>query len=500
MNTPRSLTAGLPITQHLPVSLDYDENLGSGSSGQHRYEEIYTSSELAEASTNSLNVYLGQSKSIDSMHDLRATFASYEGWEGVEGTKGPQQRLTGTCDGCKKLKVYCEYGPDYYTCKRCLATGTECIVDGHKGLRPTHYSSFGFGVSSSMPTTSSHEKQQEIDEIYRILLNSLTLDSSINSSTKASLSALKRLCNEHHTLPSGLHLHNVQCLDTALPVTGGSFSDIYIGDMDGSKVALKVLRIYQTTDSAMKQKIKKKFNNEALIWATCQHRFVLPFLGIDSKNFKHAMCMVLPWMEHGRISDNLTLLRSHKHPLGSRGQVNIWLSQIAEGLAYLHAVGIIHGDLRAANVLLDEDYNVKLSDFGLAIIANDTGTQATTVDRTPNWLAPELLLPDKFGSSSSRPTLAGDVYAFGCVAIELYTGKPPFAGLSQFAVISKIMEGVPIPEPTFYNEEEMPSHLWSIVKRCLVQNYKKRPTSAEVAGHMVVTFQDFVDSFSIRDS
>lgn len=127
-----------------------------------------------------------------------------------------------------------------------------------------------------MPTTSSHEKQQEIDEIYRvctskflsslkadvncflkILLNSLTLDSSINSSTKASLSALKRLCNEHHTLPSGLHLHNVQCLDTALPVTGGSFSDIYIGDMDGSKVALKVLRIYQTTDSAMKQKIKK---------------------------------------------------------------------------------------------------------------------------------------------------------------------------------------------------------------------------------------------------
>lgn len=72
-------------------------------------------------------------------------------------------------------------------------------------------------------------------------------------------------------------------------------------------------------------------------------------------------------------------------------------------------------------MLVDEHYNIKLSDFGLSLIVDDM-TQATTIERTPNWIAPEFLDPEKFGKTSSKPTLVGDVYAFGCVTIEVSLG------------------------------------------------------------------------------
>ena len=53
------------------------------------------------------------------------------------------------------------------------------------------------------------------------------------------------------------------------------------------------------------------------------------------------------------------------------------------------------------------------------MIADSIATQATTVERTPNWMAPELLDPEKFGGTSSKPTMAGDIYSFGCTTIEV---------------------------------------------------------------------------------
>ena len=67
------------------------------------------------------------------------------------------------------------------------------------------------------------------------------------------------------------------------------------------------------------------------------------------------------------------------------------------------------------NVLLDDDLNARVSDFGLAIVAEDYVTQTSTGGRAPNWLAPELI--DQF--QSSQPSKASDIYSFGCVCIEV---------------------------------------------------------------------------------
>lgn len=108
------------------------------------------------------------------------------------------------------------------------------------------------------------------------------------------------------------------------------------------------------------------------------------------------------------------------------------------GLAYLHNEGIVHGDLRGVrfqstmklslqtkgifqpNILVDIDRTVKLADFGLAVFAEGASRNyGSTRGGNARWLAPELIYPEHFGLTSDRPTRTGDVFALGCVCVEV---------------------------------------------------------------------------------
>ncbi|KAJ6454089.1 kinase-like domain-containing protein, partial [Mycena vitilis] len=173
---------------------------------------------------------------------------------------------------------------------------------------------------------------------------------------------------------------------------------------------------------------------EALLWKDLRHPHILTFIGIDRESFPSSLCMVSPWMEHGTI---LTYL---KEPHG-RAKVNRLLYEIAQGLQYLHSCSIVHGDLRGANILINEDRSACLADFGLSVLTNTT-TSMHTSNRAGSlyWMAPELIDPERFGCRFAR-TPASDVYAFGCVCVELYTGQPPFSELSQAAALLRIVNG-----------------------------------------------------------
>ncbi|KAK7690905.1 hypothetical protein QCA50_006007 [Cerrena zonata] len=361
--------------------------------------------------------------------------------------------------------------------------GQQCIrpiLRTHLPLQTSLFHQATYIQSSIVPT------QQDVDQLFQIHLDSIaakSVSSAIDIRATKSLSNLRRLCSLIDRLPSALYLQDVHFAERTWPqaVGGGSFSDVYMARKGDLKVAVKVLRTHQNSDERQRRKLRKNFISEALLWASCKHKYVLPFLGVDTTNFRHGMCMVLPWMDHGKILCKLKLLREENNTRGCKKQVDTWILHIAEGLAYLHSLGIIHGDLRAANVLLDENYNIKLSDFGLSLVADDIVTQATTIERTPNWIAPELLNPEKFGGNSSKPTLSGDVYAFGCVTIELYTGKPPYPGLQSYQVITKVLAAEPIPLPAFYDEPRVMDYsMWAIVERCLSQDSSLRPHAHDI--------------------
>ncbi|KAJ7353598.1 kinase-like domain-containing protein, partial [Mycena albidolilacea] len=90
------------------------------------------------------------------------------------------------------------------------------------------------------------------------------------------------------------------------------------------------------------------------------------------------------------------------------------------------------------NILVKGDWSACLTDFGLSIFSDATSTTSTNQGGSLYWMAPELLDPSQFGLNFAR-TPATDVYAFGCVCFELYTGRPPFSSLREPGAMNKIL-------------------------------------------------------------
>ena len=115
-----------------------------------------------------------------------------------------------------------------------------------------------------------------------------------------------------------------------------------------------------------------------------------------------------------------------------------YMHQILQGLLYLHEQGVIHRDIKGANILTTKDGGVKLADFGVATKAN--GLDQTSVVGTPYWMAPEVI-------ELSGATTASDLWSLGCTVIELIEGKPPYHKLQPMQALFRIVndEHPPIP-------------------------------------------------------
>ncbi|KAF7373346.1 Kinase-like protein [Mycena sanguinolenta] len=186
-----------------------------------------------------------------------------------------------------------------------------------------------------------------------------------------------------------------------------------------------------------------------------------------------SLCMVSPWMEHGTV---LNYLKTHGHT-----NLDKLLYEIAQGLEYLHSHNVVHGDLRGTNILIKEDWSACLTDFGLSILSDVTSTMSTNRGGSAHWMAPELLDPDRFGIKFAR-TAATDVYAFGCVCIELYTERPPFSNVSETAALLKVINGERPERPP--GPPAMSDTLWQHVTEFWAENPTTRPSTQSVVQAM----------------
>jgi serine/threonine-protein kinase len=146
-----------------------------------------------------------------------------------------------------------------------------------------------------------------------------------------------------------------------------------------------------------------------------------------------------------------------------------WIAQIAVALSIAHRRGIIHGDVKPANILITNENRVKLSDFGMARLAShDTGD--TSLLGTPAYWCPEQL--------QGRPQDArSDLFSLGAVLYEMVTGVSPFAGSTLQNVCNNVLSSTPL--PASQSNPSLPAALDDIIAGCLAKDPQGRVASAD---------------------
>ena len=136
------------------------------------------------------------------------------------------------------------------------------------------------------------------------------------------------------------------------------------------------------------------------------------------------------------------------------------------------------------NIMIDNDGNARLADFGLLTIVSDsTHAETTTTSEgsgTIRWMSPELLDPEEFGSKNGRPTKESDCYALGMVILEVLTGQAPFPCCNNMAVMRKIIKGERPDRPRGPEALWFTDDLWGLLKQCWSSEPKLRPTVESV--------------------
>lgn len=227
-------------------------------------------------------------------------------------------------------------------------------------------------------------------------------------------------------------------------------------DEDGRDFAFKMLR----SDLADDPDIVMRFLQERSILLELQHANLVSVhdLAREGETIAIVMDLVHGGDLHQYLTKNSTLLPAEVARIGA---------SIASALAYVHDKGIVHGDVKPANILLD-GMIPRLTDFGLASVhATDKG-RSSLLAGTPQYLAPEL-------AAGGEVSGAADVYSLGIVLYELCCGVTPFAGVSTIEVIRKHGDSTPgrpggIPDP-----------LWDLISWMLKKEPAGRPAALQAA-------------------
>jgi len=253
----------------------------------------------------------------------------------------------------------------------------------------------------------------------------------------------------------------------------GGFGVVYRGDWQGNAVAIKKLSM----NRPLSEKEIDDFQQEMELMSMLHHPQIVRFFGgYLQDEFGHpSYGIVMEYCLKGSLSSVLHF----DHPLAWTVRIAISYD-IARGLLFLHNKGIIHRDLKSANVLLDKEMNAKLTDFGLSYIKQEsrkttikTGGQAKG---TLEWMAPELFQKKVEYSTQT------DMYSFGVTLWEIASRKLPFDGEDSNRVISfHLTEQIEeIPKEC---EKEAPK-IALLIKQCWQKDPKKRITAKEAVDEL----------------
>ena len=247
-----------------------------------------------------------------------------------------------------------------------------------------------------------------------------------------------------------------------LVAEGGTLARVYEAtDAQGARYALKVLR----STLEVEPQLLARFEREARVLSDLEHPHVPRLLASgeeDSLRF-----LVFAYLDHQTLAEAIA-----SEGQWSPAQVIELLRACGSALQAVHALGILHRDVKPSNILVLSDGSIKLIDFGLALIADSSQlTHTDEVVGTYGYVAPEALMSDKSNLSGRA-----DIYSLGCVAFEALTGRPVFDERVLIDLVAAHM-GRPAPDARS-RVPETPAPLANLLDRMLGKDPPQRPDAA----------------------
>jgi tRNA A-37 threonylcarbamoyl transferase component Bud32 len=248
-------------------------------------------------------------------------------------------------------------------------------------------------------------------------------------------------------------------------VARGGMGEIYraTDELLGRTVAVKVLAERYAADEG----IRKRFTREALAAARLSGEPNTITI-YDVGEWEDRPFIVMEYLAGGSLDE---VLAQHGRPEAARALA--WLDEAALALDRAHERGVVHRDVKPANLLLDADGNVHVADFGIATAAGlDSLTQTGTVLGTAGYLSPEQ-------AEGRQATAASDRYALAVVGFELFTGSRPFQNDSVTAEAAAHVHS-PVPDASA-RAPEVPPEVDAVFRRALAKDPAERyPSAAEL--------------------
>ncbi|EMD37460.1 hypothetical protein CERSUDRAFT_50723, partial [Gelatoporia subvermispora B] len=220
---------------------------------------------------------------------------------------------------------------------------------------------------------------------------------------------------------------------------------------------------------------------ELFILKYIRHPNIVPFRGVSYQTSK--LYIVCDFMSQGNVNEYL-----EENQSANKLQL---LRHVATGMKYLHESGVVHGDLKGANVLVDDQDVARIADFGLGTFKYEGQVETDTeLNGSIRWMAPELFDPDKFAAKEVRTTFS-DVYAFAMTAFEVLSSHVPFHDLRfNGVVMHHVLQGTRPRRSEVDLTLCLPERIWELIDDCWHQDYRQRPSFSEILDRLETELDD----------
>uniref|UniRef100_A0A672T551 non-specific serine/threonine protein kinase n=1 Tax=Sinocyclocheilus grahami TaxID=75366 RepID=A0A672T551_SINGR len=262
-------------------------------------------------------------------------------------------------------------------------------------------------------------------------------------------------------------------------VGNGTYGQVYKGRhvKTGQLAAIKVMDVTEDEEDEIKLEINmlKKYSH---------HRNIATYYGAFIKKsppgHDDQLWLVMEFCGAGSITD---LVKNTKGNSLKEDWIAYISREILRGLAHLHAHHVIHRDIKGQNVLLTENAEVKLVDFGVSAQLDRTVGRRNTFIGTPYWMAPEVIACDE--NSEATYDYRSDLWSCGITAIEMGEGAPPLCDMHPMRALFLI----PRNPPPRLKSKKWSKKFFSFIETCLVKNYNHRPSTEQLLKHPFIRDQ-----------